>query len=94
MTSFNSVNGNRLSHESEQILGDSEGKGSLAGYSPRACRVGHNLVTKTGYQSSPLAFYFGWVIRDWILTINLAAYLVKSTMIWFSTKKYRHSHGE
>ena len=59
MTSFNSVNGNRLSHESEKILGDSEGKGSLAGYSPRAYRVGHNLVTKTGYQSSPLAFYFG-----------------------------------
>ena len=46
MISFNSVNGNTLSHESEQILGDGEGEGILAGYSPWACRVGHNLVTE------------------------------------------------
>ena len=29
-------------HESEQTLGDSEGQGSLAGYSPWGHRVGHD----------------------------------------------------
>ena len=33
-------------HESEWTLGDSEGQGSLACYSPWGHRVGHNLVTE------------------------------------------------
>ena len=34
-------------HESEQTLGDSEGQGSLACYSPLGLqRVGHNLATE------------------------------------------------
>ena len=33
-------------HESEQILGESEGQGSLACCSPWACRVRHHWVTK------------------------------------------------
>ena len=32
-------------HESKQTLGDSEGQGSLACYSPWRCRVTHNLAT-------------------------------------------------
>ena len=32
--------------ESEQILGDSEGQGSLMCCSPWGCRVGHDLVTE------------------------------------------------
>ena len=35
-------------HESEQTVGDSEGQGSLPGYSPwDPKRIGHDLVTKT-----------------------------------------------
>ena len=33
-------------HELEQTLGDSEGQGSLACYSPWGCRDGHDLVTE------------------------------------------------
>ena len=33
-------------HEFEQILGDSEGQGSLACYSLGLQRVGHNLATE------------------------------------------------
>ena len=35
---------------SEQTLGDSEGQGSLACYSPWACRVGHDLVPEQQQQ--------------------------------------------
>ena len=33
-------------HESEEVLGDGEGQGSLVRCSPRGCRVGHNQVTE------------------------------------------------
>ena len=33
-------------HGFEQTLGDGEGQGSLAGYSPEGCRVGHDWATK------------------------------------------------
>ena len=33
-------------HEFEQILGDSEGQGSLVCCNPWGCRVGYHLVTK------------------------------------------------
>ena len=33
-------------HEFEQILGDSEGQGSLVCCSPWGCRAGHGLVTE------------------------------------------------
>ena len=37
----------RLSaHESEQTPGNGEGQGSLVCYSPRGCKVRHNLVTE------------------------------------------------
>ena len=39
-------------HEFEETLGGSERQGSLACYSPWACRVGHNLVTKQQQQLS------------------------------------------
>ena len=42
----NQLNG----HESEQILGDSEGQGSLMCCSPWGCRVGHDLVTEQQQQ--------------------------------------------
>ena len=42
-------------HEFEPTLGDAEGQGSLACYSPQGSRVGHDLVTEqqkvgTAYQ--------------------------------------------
>ena len=39
-------------HEFEQTLGDSEGQGSLACYSPWSQRVGHNLATEQQPQGS------------------------------------------
>ena len=38
-------------HEFEQTLGDSEGQGSLACYSPWSQRVGHNLATEQKQQT-------------------------------------------
>ena len=37
-------------HEFEQTLGDREGQGSLAYYSPWGCRVKYNLVTQQQQQ--------------------------------------------
>ena len=39
-------------YEFEQTSGDSEGPGSLAGYSPWGGRVGHNLATEKQQQQS------------------------------------------
>ena len=40
-------------HESEQTLGDSEGQGSLACYSPWGRRVRHDLVTEQQQTDTP-----------------------------------------
>ena len=38
-------------HQSEQTLGDSEGRGSLTCCSPQGCRVGQDLGTAQQYQT-------------------------------------------
>ena len=42
-------------HEFEQTLGDSEGQGSLACYSPWVHRVGHDLVTEHTHWNKKMA---------------------------------------
>ena len=43
-------------HEFEQTPGDSEGQGSLAGYSPQGRRVRHDLATEQRLPNINLSF--------------------------------------
>ena len=79
-------------HEYEQSLGDSGGQGSLACWSPRSRRVGHDLATEQQQTTSlsPLAgdgraWGWGWKFQCWNLQVVFPGNLPQKNLFsWLS----------